>query len=82
LKSVDRQRRLVPVVVRQAPCRRGELFTFPVVVGQGTRLFAAVGPDAALEVVGSRVTSSGVAIQAYRPNARPRYAGSESSAGT
>jgi len=58
------------------------LFTFPVVVGQGTRLFAAVGPDATLEVVGSRVTSSGVAIQAYRPTGRPRYAGSESSAGT
>src|SRR6267142_4173173 len=32
------------------------LFTFPVVVGQGTRLFPATGPDIALEVVDSRVT--------------------------
>ena len=49
------------------------LFTFPVVVGQGTRLFATSGPDAALDLVDSRVTSSGVTIQAYRPHGRPRY---------
>jgi dihydrofolate reductase len=42
------------------------LFTFPVVVGQGTRLFPATGPDAALELVRSQVTSSGVTIQSYR----------------
>jgi dihydrofolate reductase len=57
------------------------LFTFPVVVGQGTRLFAAVGPDAALEIVGSRVTSSGVTVLRYRPNGRPRYAETAPSAG-
>ena len=49
------------------------LFTFPVVVGQGTRLFPANGRDAALEMVGSRATSSGVTIQVYRPAGRPRY---------
>ena len=27
------------------------LFTFPVVVGQGTRLFPDTGPDTALELV-------------------------------
>ena len=42
------------------------LFTFPVVVGKGTRLFAATGPDMALDLVDSRVTSSGIMIQGYR----------------
>jgi dihydrofolate reductase len=50
------------------------LFTFPVVVGQGTRLFADTGPDAALELVESRSTPSGVIIQVYHPAGRPRYA--------
>ena len=50
------------------------LFTFPVVVGQGTRLFPDRGPDAALEMVDSRVTPKGVMIQVYRPTGRPQYA--------
>jgi dihydrofolate reductase len=50
------------------------LFTFPVVVGQGTRLFPDAGPDAALELVGSRSTPSGVIVQLYRLDGRPRYA--------
>jgi dihydrofolate reductase len=50
------------------------LFTFPVVVGQGTRLFPDTGPDIALEQVGSRTTPSGVTIQVYRPTGRPQYA--------
>jgi dihydrofolate reductase len=50
------------------------LFTFPVVVGQGTRLFPDTGPDIALELVGSReVTPSGVTIQVYHPTGRPQY---------
>ena len=49
------------------------LFTFPVVVGQGTRLFPDTGPDIALELVGSRTTPSGVTIQVYRPTGRPQY---------
>ncbi len=50
------------------------LFTFPVVVGQGTRLFPDTGRDAALELVGSQaVTPSGVTIQVYRPTGRPEY---------
>jgi dihydrofolate reductase len=52
------------------------LFTFPVVVGQGTRLFAATGPDVALDLVDSRATPSGLTIQIYRPTGRrPQYAG-------
>jgi dihydrofolate reductase len=50
------------------------LFTFPVVVGQGTRLFPDSGRDRALELVESRVTPSGVTIQVYRPTGRPKYA--------
>ena len=50
------------------------LFTFPVVVGQGTRLFPDTGPDIALELVGSQVvTPGGVTIQVYRPTGRPYY---------
>ena len=50
------------------------LLTIPVVVGQGTRLFADDGPDIALDLVDSRGDSKGVTIQVYRPTGRPRYA--------
>jgi dihydrofolate reductase len=50
------------------------LFTYPVVVGQGTRLFPDTGPDAALDLVDARATPSGVTIQVYRPGGRPQYA--------
>jgi len=43
------------------------LFTFPVVVGQGTRLFADTGRHAGLDLIESRATPSGVTIQVYRP---------------
>jgi dihydrofolate reductase len=50
------------------------LFTFPVVVGQGTRLFPDTGRDRALELVDSRATPKGVTIQVYRLTGRPQYA--------
>ena len=50
------------------------LLTYPVVVGQGSRLFPATGPDTALELVDSRATYGGVTIQLYRPTGRPQYA--------
>ena len=50
------------------------LLTYPVVIGQGTRLFPDTGPDTALELVESRSTPMGVTIQVYRPTGRPRYA--------
>ena len=49
------------------------LLTYPVVVGQGTRLFPDTGPDIALELVESRSTPKGVTIQVYRPTGRPQY---------
>jgi dihydrofolate reductase len=50
------------------------LLTYPVVIGQGTRLFPGTGPDTALDLVDSRATPSGVTIQVYRPTGRPQYA--------
>ena len=46
------------------------LFTFPVVVGQGTRLFPDTGRDRKLDLVDSRATPTGVTIQVYRPAGR------------
>ena len=50
------------------------LLTYPVVIGQGTRLFADTGPDRALNLVDSRATTNGVTIQVYQPTGRPQYA--------
>ena len=50
------------------------LLTYPVVVGQGKRLFPETGPDTALDLVDSRSTPGGVTIQVYRPAGRPEYA--------
>ena len=49
------------------------LLVYPVVVGQGTRLFPDNGPDAAFRLVDSRNTPKGLTIQVYRPDGRPRY---------
>jgi dihydrofolate reductase len=49
------------------------LFVFPAVVGQGTRLFPDTGQDKALELVESRTTPRGVTIQVYRPAGRLQY---------
>ena len=50
------------------------LLTYPVIVGQGTRLFPDTGPDTALDLVDSRAFPNGIAIQVYRPIGRPQYA--------
>jgi dihydrofolate reductase len=50
------------------------LFIYPLIVGQGMRLFPDTGRDRALELIESRATSSGVTIQVYRPTGRPQYA--------
>jgi dihydrofolate reductase len=54
------------------------LLTYPVVVGQGTRLFPDTGPDTALDLVDSRATPEGITIQIYRPSGRPEYASGDS----
>jgi dihydrofolate reductase len=50
------------------------LLTYPVVVGQGTRLFPETGRDSALDLVESRATPGGVILQVYRPAGKPEYA--------
>ncbi len=49
------------------------LLTYPVVVGQGTRLFPASGPDIGLELVDLRSTLRVMTIQTYRTTGRPQY---------
>jgi uncharacterized protein YndB with AHSA1/START domain/dihydrofolate reductase len=51
------------------------LLTYPLIVGQGARLFPDTGPDTALDLVDSRATPGGVTIQVYRPTGPPKYAG-------
>jgi dihydrofolate reductase len=53
------------------------LVVFPVIVGDGTRLFPDKGLDTALELVESRTTPKGVMIQVYRPAGRPEYGTAE-----
>jgi dihydrofolate reductase len=50
------------------------LFTCPVIIGQGTRMFPDTGPDRALQLIESRVFPSGVISQVYRLAGRPQYA--------
>jgi dihydrofolate reductase len=56
------------------------LLTAPVIIGQGTRLFAHTGPDVALDLVDTRTTPNGVTIQVFRPSGRPEYATSTAKA--
>ena len=49
------------------------LIIFPVILGQGMRLFPDVGNDFALQLVESSVTPNGVTIQVYRPKGHPKY---------
>ena len=49
------------------------LLTYPVIVGQGTRLFPATGQDTGLELVDLQSTSKGLTIQTYRVTGRPQY---------
>jgi dihydrofolate reductase len=49
------------------------LLDFPVVVGEGRRLFPDRGVATGLALVDSRTTGSGVAIHVYRPTGRPQF---------
>ena len=58
-----------------------DLVTYPLVIGQGTRLFPDSDPDTALGLVDSRTTSGGITIQTYRPlGRRPEYVASTADA--
>ena len=47
------------------------LLIVPVVLGQGTRLFPATGPDIALDLLDSRADSKGVTIRALPAGRTP-----------
>ncbi len=51
-----------------------DLITYPIIIGQGTRLFPDSGPDIALDLVASRTTPRGITIQTYRFAGHPTYA--------
>jgi dihydrofolate reductase len=50
-----------------------DLVIYPLVIGQGQRLFPDLGPDTALELIASSSTPSGLTMQSYRTRGRPRY---------
>lgn len=50
------------------------LIIFPVIVGDGLRLFPRQGKDFALELVETRAFPTGVLALTYRPAGRPDYA--------
>lgn len=50
------------------------LVQFPVIVGEGERFFPAAGLDFALDLVDSRVFSTGIVALSYQVGGRPRYA--------
>lgn len=52
---------------------RLNLLVFPVIVGDGRRLFPDCGIATGLAMDKSRTTPSGVAISVYRPNGRPEF---------
>jgi dihydrofolate reductase len=49
------------------------LLIYPVIVGQGTRLFPSIGSDIGLELVDWRSTPKGLTIRTYRTTGRPHY---------
>jgi len=49
------------------------LLTYPVIVGQGKRLFPTNGSDIGLELVDCRSTPKGLTIHTYRTTGSPTY---------
>lgn len=49
------------------------LFTYPVVLGSGKRFFPDGSTPAALKLVDSNTTSTGVAVHVYQPAGKPEY---------
>ena len=55
------------------------LLTYPIVLGKGQRLFADGTRPAALRLVDSKTTSTGVTINVYQPAGEPTYGSFEAS---
>lgn len=50
------------------------IYTYPLVIGQGRRLFPSEGRDLAMEVMEHRAFTGGVTVQRLRVAGRPSYA--------
>jgi hypothetical protein len=48
------------------------LFTYPVVLGRGTRLFSETGADMSLGLFRPQPTATGITMQVSRVTGRPR----------
>ncbi len=49
------------------------LLTYPVVLGTGKRLFGQGAVPAALKLIDTKTTSTGVIVSTYRPAGKPTY---------
>ncbi len=58
---------LLQTLIRHNLIDRYQIMTFPVVVGSGKRLFAEGAVPAALKLVDSKTSSTGVIMSAYEP---------------
>ena len=51
----------------------GRIWVYPVVLGRGKRLFEAGASPVALDLVETKRTSTGVAVNTYRPTGKPKF---------
>ena len=65
--------RLVRFLLANDLVDRLHLLVFPVIVGQGRRLFPDDGVPTGLALEASRTTPTGVSISVYRPTGRPQF---------
>ena len=66
--SVQGSANLIQTLVRHDLVDEYRIWTFPVVVGKGKRLFEPDVPGRALKLVSSRTSTTGVTIGTYRPD--------------
>jgi dihydrofolate reductase len=69
--------KLVQYLLNNNLVDRLNLLVFPVIVGDGRRLFPESGVATGLALDESRTTPSGVTISVYRPTGRPEYGTAE-----
>jgi dihydrofolate reductase len=50
-----------------------DLVIYPIIVGQGQRLFPETGADLMLQLVSSRTSPAGLTMQSFRTKGRPDY---------
>jgi len=63
---------LIETLIRHDLIDEYTVLIHPLVLGTGRRLFAEGGPRATLQLVDSKITTTGVVIAVYRPDSRTR----------